>query len=225
MLFHRPNQRPLGLESPRVSGPGLCHGRSYANAHATINPERGGVACGARGRAAARKRPKCRRRSRRQSSAGRAARCVYTCRIAGFAGPQIRPASIFLIGNPLTVAANGFGLSLRKARCGAHGALSRPCRGQDCWTSSLADKDGEDLLGTKDCPAISIVFEGGPGTIATVASATKNRIPVLLMNGSGRVANLLSDCVRVAESERFAADDEDGVVVETLDYKARHATL
>ena len=40
------------------------------------------------------------------------------------------------------------------------------------------------------------------------------------MNGSGRVANLLSDCVRVAESERFATEEEE-VVVETLDYKAR----
>jgi hypothetical protein len=50
-------------------------------------------------------------------------------------------------------------------------------------------------------PSVCIAFEGGPGTVSTVAAAARNRTPALLMYGSGRATDLLCDVLRVFESD------------------------
>ena len=91
---------------------------------------------------------------------------------------------------------------------------------QDGWSSCVREDvvlspDGSEA---SDCPCVCVCFEGGPGTIATVANHPRHGTAVLLMNGSGRVADLLSDCVRVAESERFSDEaDEQNLQVERLE--------
>ena len=44
-------------------------------------------------------------------------------------------------------------------------------------------------------PLVSVCVQGGPGTIQTVADATANFTPSLLVRGSGKAADLMSDCV------------------------------
>lgn len=45
----------------------------------------------------------------------------------------------------------------------------------------------------KNASVICMVFGGGIGTLNTVLSCTRDKIPVLLINGSGRAAELLSE--------------------------------
>jgi hypothetical protein len=47
--------------------------------------------------------------------------------------------------------------------------------------------------GKKNASVICMVFGGGIGTLNTVLSCTRDKIPVLLINGSGRAAELLSE--------------------------------
>jgi hypothetical protein len=90
--------------------------------------------------------------------------------------------------------------AIRKQELGWHGS-------QDGWGASfdvagigrrLGDTAG---MGPEQNLSICLVFEGGPGTIRTAHSAVLNRTPVMLMYGSGRAADLLSDALRIFESE------------------------
>jgi hypothetical protein len=50
-----------------------------------------------------------------------------------------------------------------------------------------------------------VSVEGGKGTIETVYNAVKNEIPVLLVRGSGRATDLMSDLVLLKFGEQHAA--------------------
>ncbi len=90
--------------------------------------------------------------------------------------------------------------AIRKQALGWHSS-------QDGWgasfdTAALRQRRGEAAaVAPEQNLSICLVFEGGPGTIRTVHSALRNRTPVMLMYGSGRAADLLSDALRVFESE------------------------
>jgi hypothetical protein len=45
--------------------------------------------------------------------------------------------------------------------------------------------------------AVCLCFEGGAGTVGTVAASVKNRTPVLIIQGTGRAADLIADCLDV----------------------------
>jgi hypothetical protein len=94
--------------------------------------------------------------------------------------------------------------AIRKQELGWHGS-------QDGWGASFdpappdrprrGGRGGAAGVSTEQNLSICLAFEGGPGTIRTVHSAVQNRTPVMLMYGSGRAADLLSDALRVFESE------------------------
>ena len=46
-----------------------------------------------------------------------------------------------------------------------------------------------------DRRAICLCFEGGPGTIGTVEASVRNRTPALVVQGTGRAADLIADCL------------------------------
>ncbi|CAF4148895.1 unnamed protein product, partial [Rotaria sp. Silwood2] len=52
----------------------------------------------------------------------------------------------------------------------------------------------------KNVPVVTIVVEGGPDTLATIYKDLSNGIPVVLINGSGRVSNLLANFLTRTES-------------------------
>jgi hypothetical protein len=63
--------------------------------------------------------------------------------------------------------------------------------------------------------ALCLCFEGGAGSVKTVAEAVRNRLPALIMNSTGRAADLISDCVRIYDCSRGPAEgDEGGATVE-----------
>lgn len=56
--------------------------------------------------------------------------------------------------------------------------------------------DSEGGLGI---PVVNVILEGGVDTIDTVVQAVQRRTPVILCNGTGRVADILSYATRHAE--------------------------
>jgi hypothetical protein len=60
--------------------------------------------------------------------------------------------------------------------------------------------------------SVCLCFEGGEGTVGTVAASVKNRTPVLIIQGTGRAADLIADCLNVfAEIQRVDRDDAHSV--------------
>ncbi|XP_070535546.1 transient receptor potential cation channel subfamily M member 2-like [Ptychodera flava] len=57
-------------------------------------------------------------------------------------------------------------------------------------------------------PVVCLVLEGGPGTLGEVASATKNGTPTVIIEGSGRAADLLAWAIRNAP-EPYREDSKD----------------
>jgi hypothetical protein len=68
-------------------------------------------------------------------------------------------------------------------------------------------------------PAVCVCVEGGPGTIATVYHAVKNLTPVLLVRGSGRAANLLSDAVLAVNGKNDPSAAVRGVTEAAKDFE------
>jgi hypothetical protein len=66
---------------------------------------------------------------------------------------------------------------------------------------------------------VCVCVEGGPGTIATVYHAVKNLTPVLLVRGSGRAANLLSDAVLAVNGKNDPSAAVRGVTEAAKDLK------
>ena len=67
-----------------------------------------------------------------------------------------------------------------------------------------------------DRRAICLCFEGGPGTIGTVEAAVSNGTPALVVQGTGRAADLIADCLayyredgRGEGADPSGADEED----------------
>ena len=50
-------------------------------------------------------------------------------------------------------------------------------------------------------PAVCVCIEGGPGTIQTVWEAARRQMPVVIVKGSGRAADLLADVVDVFDPD------------------------
>eukprot|EP00292_Cryptomonas_paramecium_P011106 CAMPEP_0113701736 /NCGR_PEP_ID=MMETSP0038_2-20120614/24757_1 /TAXON_ID=2898 /ORGANISM="Cryptomonas paramecium" /LENGTH=324 /DNA_ID=CAMNT_0000625695 /DNA_START=331 /DNA_END=1302 /DNA_ORIENTATION=- /assembly_acc=CAM_ASM_000170 len=89
---------------------------------------------------------------------------------------------------------------------------------QDGWIGAYQDFQGDNAAQDADKQkamslAVCLCMEGGPGTLATVAAATRNGTPVILMKGSGRAADLIADCIRVVQSEDDREDE-----MERVDY-------
>ena len=59
--------------------------------------------------------------------------------------------------------------------------------------------------GTK-VPIVCVVVEGGAGTIKTVWNALKNNTPCVVINGTGRAADLLAFAVKM--KEKYPNDDK-----------------
>ncbi|CAF1230161.1 unnamed protein product [Rotaria sordida] len=60
-------------------------------------------------------------------------------------------------------------------------------------------------------PIVTVVVEGGPDTLSTIYKDLYNNIPVVLINGSGRVSNLLANFINRTESiiNRNEKDNDD----------------
>ena len=81
-------------------------------------------------------------------------------------------------------------------------SLDRPSAAPTDGHSSGEDSGDEGAVEERERTlSICLAFEGGPGTVSTVAAAVRNRTPGLLMYGSGRATDLLCDALRVYESE------------------------
>ncbi|CAF1134485.1 unnamed protein product [Rotaria sp. Silwood1] len=64
----------------------------------------------------------------------------------------------------------------------------------------------------KEVPIVTIVVEGGPDTLSTIYNDLSNSIPVVLIDGSGRVSNLLANFLNRTESMMHrSGKDNDGV--------------
>lgn len=52
---------------------------------------------------------------------------------------------------------------------------------------------------------VLLVLEGGEGTLKTVKEAIDNKIPVVVISGSGRAANLIDEATRDREKYMFVS--------------------
>ena len=78
------------------------------------------------------------------------------------------------------------------------------------WPEPYSEPDEEEThhlptAEADDVPLVSVCVEGGPGTLDTVFESVKNATPNLLVRGSGRAADLLSDFVLLRYSESHSA--------------------
>ena len=48
------------------------------------------------------------------------------------------------------------------------------------------------LLGSIEVPVVMLVLEGGPGTVKTMTEAIKKKIPTVVIDGSGRAADVVA---------------------------------
>ncbi|CAF5059510.1 unnamed protein product, partial [Rotaria sp. Silwood1] len=70
-------------------------------------------------------------------------------------------------------------------------------------------------------PVVTIVVEGGPDTLSTIYRDLSYRIPVVLVNGSGRVPNLLANFLNRTESmiHRTGKDNDGANWKQVIDIK------
>ncbi|CAF0766794.1 unnamed protein product [Rotaria sp. Silwood1] len=73
----------------------------------------------------------------------------------------------------------------------------------------------------EDAPVVTIVVEGGPDTLSTIYKDLSYRIPVVLVNGSGRVPNLLANFLNRTESmiHRSGKDNDGANWKQVIDIK------
>ena len=48
------------------------------------------------------------------------------------------------------------------------------------------------ILGSIEVPVVMLVLEGGPGTVKTMTEAIKKKIPAVVIDGSGRAADIVA---------------------------------
>ena len=48
------------------------------------------------------------------------------------------------------------------------------------------------LVGSIEVPVVMLVLEGGPGTVKTMTEAIKKKIPAVVIDGSGRAADVVA---------------------------------
>ncbi|CAM2727627.1 unnamed protein product [Rotaria socialis] len=73
----------------------------------------------------------------------------------------------------------------------------------------------------EDVPVVTVVVEGGPNTLFTIYQDLSNNIPIVLIDGSGRVPNLLANFLNRTESmiNRRGKDDSGVNWKEVIDIK------
>ena len=100
-----------------------------------------------------------------------------------------------------------------------------PKSGEDTGTEDRSAQEGDDrriddkMVAYTDHstdfdehPRLMVCFEGTLAALRTVAEAVRCETPVLLIAGSGHAADLVSECVRVYESELAGGEDPEYIV-------------